>query len=218
MEKKKSHKRWGEILTSRWLWMFLRVTLICAVWFVVALFSPVYKIEANDEKTIDLSISPHTILFDIENFKPGDWAVREMTIINSGNEELEYIVTANLKEGSEKLYNALKVTIEDGKKNQMFNGTFSEFQNIQPRKLSQSESETLNITVQFPPELENDYQGLTSEVVFTFSANGNSEGILPSGDSILPNTATNNFNLLVLGLSLLVFSMLTHFLYRKAKK
>jgi len=218
MEKKKSHKCWGEIQTSRWLWMFLRVTLICIVWFVMTLFSPVDKIEANNEKMFDLSISPHTILFDIENFKPGDWAVREMTIINSGKEDLEYIVTAKLKNGSEKLYNALKVTIEDENKNQLFNGIFSEFENIQPRKLSKSEKEKLYITVQFPPELGNDYQGLTSEVVVIFSASGNSDEILPSKDSILPNTATNNFNLLVLGLSLLVFSMLTHFLYRKAKK
>ncbi|CDQ19092.1 LPXTG-motif cell wall anchor domain-containing protein [Halobacillus karajensis] len=149
---------------------------LCILLFV--LFQPIGSTQALENVSeIDLSTS-HERVMDIENFKPGDYAVRTFTVNNDGTENFHYTVTAAHKGGSEKLFNQLTFTLEI-RGEQVFAGHLSDFEKITGRRLTGKSSDEISLRVEFPYESGNEFQGLATEVGFTFIA----EGDVPPGST-----------------------------------
>lgn len=168
--------------------------------------------EEADEQEITINILPEDVLFDVPNMKPGDWAPRTIVIQNNGDMEFEYVTTLRNDSESEKLFNELVLEVSDGEQ-ELYNGKLAEFDTLSPRFLDSSSEEELDFTVRFPDHLGNEFQGLAAQFSLIFSAEREqsdtdeviSEGVIGSGGSdaasgsSLPDTATNMFNLLLIG-------------------
>ncbi|SHF89592.1 hypothetical protein [Ornithinibacillus halophilus] len=169
----------------------------------------------------NLNISPGDVLFNITNMKPGDWAPRSITIQNTGREDFSYQMTLT-NNGSDKLFNEFILEINDSE-GELYNGRLAEFSSLPVRHLAASSEEVLDVTVRMPEHLGNEYQGLDSQFTLTFTASGEnndkkeekdvtgnigSTGDSDSSGSPLPDTATNIFNILLIGGILLTIGIL----------
>lgn len=119
--------------------------------------TPALNIETNDNK----------VLFNLNNLKPGDTAIRKLTVQNRGELDFTYISDAKLQDGSEKLFNELLLEVSDSK-GTLFSGKMKDFVGFSPRLLKSLHEEELLFAVEFPSHLGNDFQGLYSEVLFRF--------------------------------------------------
>jgi len=178
-------------------------------------FSPISSVSADgengtDNNDIGLSISPKDSLFDISNMKPGDWASRTITVENSGSKDFAYQMQLQ-NNGEKKLYNELLLEIKAGD-NELYQGKLAAFKSLPTRTLTSGTEDNLAITIRFPEQLGNDFQGLNSAFVFTFTAEGkhstpvqamilgqiDSGGLKTAGFS-LPTSSTNLFDLMLFG-------------------
>lgn len=205
------------------------ISLIILIYASILLF-PLSSVLAaeNSDNEIDIEISPNEFLFQIENMKPGDWAPRALVIRNKGQKEFSYLTTLKNDGGSEKLFNELLLEISDSKQ-ELYNGKLADFNELAKRKLAPESEEELNFTVRFPESLGNEFQGLDTRFSFIFSAEGNnqkSDEVISAGEiggdgdfsggSALPKTASNIFNLILIG-GIILIAGGGIFLYQKFK-
>ncbi|WP_049887910.1 TasA family protein [Oceanobacillus massiliensis] len=190
--------------------------------------------EDNEEQPrtseIDISLSPSDVLFDITNMKPGDWAPRTIIVQNSGILDFSYQMELR-NDGSQKLFNELMMEITDVE-GELYNGKLAEFDVLPIRDIEAGKEEELTITIRFPEHLGNEFQGTNSAFAFLFTAEGAEqadssdkdeqivEGAVSGGDGSsgglsLPETATNIFNVLILGGIFLVIGFLILLLNRR---
>jgi len=189
---------------------FTFLLLISAISFYPALsvFADGEKEVNNNE--IEISLSPNDTLFDISNMKPGDWAPRPITVKNSGNNDFDYHMEVQ-NQGDNKLFNELLLEVKAGEK-ELYQGNLAEFKSMPARKIINGNEEILDFTIRFPEHLGNDFQGVQSEFVFTFTAEGKdslpvqakTQALIDSGNPALagfslPATSTNIFNLMLIG-------------------
>lgn len=136
----------------------------------------------DSEPTIDLATTPTSRLFTIENLKPGDWATKTINIENKGNMDFYYKMTSNYESGSkieldfetlepEDFYRQLLLKVEDSE-GLLYDGKLSDFGGLEQRFLSSFTNEDLNLSVVFPWESGNEFQGIATTVIFTFTAEG----------------------------------------------
>lgn len=166
---------------------------------------------------IDIATSPEKVLFDISNFKPGDWAERTLTIQNKGKENFKYLTSSKLKKGSEKFYNELLLKISD-KDSVLFEGKMKNFNKLDPRFIDKNETQELFFKVVVPEKLGNEFQGLDCEVQFKFYVEGTFGGTLPVDGPKLPETGTNMFNILVAGTVLILTGSIWQFVLAWRRK
>ena len=198
-------------------------------------FFPMTSVFADGENDtskndIDISISPNDTLFDISNMKPGDWAPRTITVQNVGSKDFDYQMQLQ-NSGEKKLFNELLLEIKVDDK-ELYQGKLAAFKSLPARKLTSGTEENLDITIRFPEQLGNDFQGLKSSFVFSFMVEGKDSsavqttttGQIDSGGPIsagfsLPATSTNIFNLMLVGSVLvaggIVLMIIRH--YRRMK-
>lgn len=184
--------------------------------------------EVNDKLEIDISLSPKDYLFDVSNMKPGDWAPRELTIKNNGKKDFFYQMSIS-NEGDVKLFNELILEVED-QASIIYNGKLKDFDKLSDRMLAAGNSENITLTLRFPEHLGNAFQGLSTSFKVIFVAEGTEnpsdpedpgnsdkdpekdadhvDGVINDGNSKggsqLPNTSTNMYNFLFIGVALLV--------------
>jgi hypothetical protein len=192
--------------------LFPFLLLISGIYFYPV--SSVFADGENDkvENEIDISLSSKENLFDISNMKPGDWAPRTITVQNSGSKDFVYQMQLQ-NSGDKKLFNELFLEIKAGDI-ELYQGKLAEFKSLPERKLTSSTEENLDITIRFPERIGNDFQGLTSAFVFSFTAEGKgstavqaitkgqvaSSSIGPTSAGFsLPNTSTNIINMILFG-------------------
>ncbi|MED1561982.1 hypothetical protein AJ85_19365 [Alkalihalobacillus alcalophilus ATCC 27647 = CGMCC 1.3604] len=191
---------------------------------------------------INISTSPDSFLFQVDNMKPGDWAERSLTIQNRGSEDFTYNSEALFQGGSKKLYNEFLLEIETVN-GPLYKGKLSDFTGFEPRHLKTQHEEDLSLIIRFPTELGNEFQGLEFEVELKFVAEGGEqpqEPIDEDGDTdsavekaqrpisesdlggkvkdgqILPSTATDSYNYLALGICIMVLASILY-LYNRRK-
>ncbi|MFD1039947.1 LPXTG cell wall anchor domain-containing protein [Virgibacillus byunsanensis] len=184
------------------------------------LFVPSLTVTAEEKQKISINTLSEEVLFHVDNMKPGDWAPRTVDVQNNGEMEFEYHISIE-NSGSEKLFNELMLEVSDDNK-ELYNGKLAEYEKIPARKLAPSSEEELSLTVRFPDHLGNAFQGLDATFNFSFNAKGSEEieeassndelsddGMVGSNKdgAVLPNTATNTFNFLLIGFILFAISM-----------
>ncbi|WP_413376037.1 LPXTG cell wall anchor domain-containing protein [Alkalihalobacillus sp. 1P02AB] len=190
---------------------------------------------------ISISTSPDSLLFQVDNMKPGDWAERRLTIQNRGSEDFTYNSEVLFQGGSKKLYNEFLLEIEN-ENGLLYKGKLSEFTGFEPRHLKTLHEEELLFIIRFPTELGNEFQGLEFEVEIKFIAEGAEQSQEPidqeddTGNNvvapqrpisesdlgrkvkdgqILPSTATESYNYLVLGICIMVLASLLYVYNRR---
>ncbi|GAB3804978.1 hypothetical protein [Virgibacillus kimchii] len=213
-----------------------KLLLSIIVALLIGLSPSLNKPVAADEE-ISIGVSPEDTLFQVENMKPGDWAPRTVTVENRGAQDFSYIMHMENEE-SDKLFRELLLEIT-ASGTALYDGKLADFENLEERFLEQGEQEELELTIRFPEELGNEYQGLNTAFTIIFTANSTQEeaavelpGFIgsdatPSSDSeassaggssgsssgiggTLPQTATNIFLFLILGGVLLVNGLLLY--------
>ncbi|WP_047980846.1 TasA family protein [Ornithinibacillus contaminans] len=207
---------------------FMVVCSIIIIGFLVleqpiVIFSEESDVNSDNKAEIDISLSPSDVLFQVDELKPGDWIERSITIKNDGKKDFNYYMSLR-NDGDEKLFNEFLLEIHnaDGK---LYNGKLSEFDTLEMKELAAGKEEVLNIIVRFPEYLGNDFQGLNSQFSFIYTAEGTRDtdvqdedsidGSVGSGEddptntgSLLPSTATNMFNFLLIGSIILGITVL----------
>lgn len=166
--------------------------------------------EEKAENDVSISLSPKENLFDISNMKPGDWAPRTLIVQNTGNTDFVYQMQLQ-NNGEKKLYNELLLEIKAGDI-ELYQGKLAELETLPERKLTSGTEENLDITIRFPEHLGNEFQGLESDFVFSFTAEGNDSTVVqamtkgevasvgpPSVGTSMPTTSTNIFNWMLFG-------------------
>lgn len=172
--------------------------------------------------------SPEKEFFQLANMKPGDWVTRTLKIQNRNESSFTYNTEAKFLNGSKKLYNEFLLKVWDSK-GILYDDKLHEFKGLNPRLLQSKHQEDLQFEVKFPYELGNEFQGLGFEFEFKFivedtitnplpEPNPNPEGPLkpshpippkelaksPKEGQILPATATNMYNKMLIGVLLII--------------
>lgn len=199
-------KRGRNLKIRKWL------IFIIIVNFVVVVYpTTIASGQTNEQSKLAIEVTPRDSLFNVTNMKPGDWTPRTVVVRNNGTMDFEYEMVLQNK-GEEKLFNELTLEVSDDQ-TELFNGKLAEFTALEVRHLVAGNEEELYITVRFPEHLGNEFQGLDTHFALIFTAKGEKgrsdkvkvDGMLGSDDqspksgSVLPSTATNMFNLLVIG-------------------
>lgn len=171
--------------------------------------------DKNNTNQIAIEVFPSDSLFNITDMKPGDWAPRTVTIKNAGLQEFEYQLSV-MNDGPDKLFNELLFEVND-QSNELYDGKLADFETIPFRSLAASSVEELDLTIRFPNEAGNEFQGLHAQFSLVFTAEGKENNTIVASTSIdgivgsdeknlsvsgagLPHTATNIFKFLFIGL------------------
>ncbi|MCU1807644.1 CalY family protein [Cytobacillus firmus] len=184
------------------------------------------KIIGAEKREIDINTTPHGIMFNVENLKPGDWMPRNITIKNDGKQNFKYTSKIGKSKSIKGLFEELELEVKKDTK-MLYKGKLKDFKGFSPRELAKGTEETLFFQVTMPEHLGNEFQNSVAEVEIIFlaeatgepgtgnetpgSGDNNSGGgtnnsppstdatVIPEKVNKLPNTATNNYNLLLIG-------------------
>ncbi|HEK9100237.1 hypothetical protein KFD70_12060 [Bacillus pfraonensis] len=178
-------------------WLFIMSIYLILVLFI-GITKNIDQVYAEERREIDISLEPKEVLFHVSNMKPGDWANRSIRISNVGTQKLSYIIKSEVSEGSEKLYEALRITVKD-KKRVLYEGSLGKLQSMEKRTLAVDKIDELLYTIHVPKELGNEYQGLQTIVKFIFYAEGPSGNGMGTenemgSNQIQPPTSVNSNN------------------------
>lgn len=196
-----------------------KLVLVYSMLILIAiLFIPVSSTTANDESIkVDLVTTPANLLFDVRNLKPGDVIKRTLIIENHGNVDVDYATKANFLAGSKKLYKQLKLWVTDNE-SVLYEGSLSEFHELDKRKLNLTKPDELHFYVEFPYESGNEFQGLQTEFEIVLAAEADKAFGLFNYPSQLPKTSMTHPALyFILGLCLFVMGAIGLYLKRVKK-
>ncbi|MGD6802212.1 cell wall protein [Rossellomorea aquimaris] len=193
----------------------IRLVIATVSLLILLILLPSVALGNDNNNEINLELKPFKKLFEIKNMKPGDVYTETFLLSNSGKGKFKYVGSAELQEGSNKLFEELRVLISNNG-NVLYNGRLEGLE-IPSRQLKSGGKEELEVRVEFPYHLGNDFQGLSCEVEFNFHAEGLLKGILPIDSPNLPETATMNFIILVLGLILFSCGSIIYFTHSRVR-
>lgn len=192
------------------LFMFLVVGIFIAL---IANYGGLLQTAAEDApKILDIASFPEEVFMEFGNLKPGDKMIDDIEIRNNGNIDFEYLTTAEHSGGSERFYKEIILELKDQNSIVLFKGKLKDFKRVENRQLSAFAREKLLLTVSVPPELGNEYQGLSTGMILKFTAMG--DGVPVDGKTngsdggILPDTGTDLYKILISGALLLVVGIL----------
>ncbi|KON89785.1 hypothetical protein AF332_25220 [Sporosarcina globispora] len=179
------------------------------------------------EKEIDINTNSNGYLFEVENLKPGDWMPRYITIKNDGKQDFKYTSNIGNSKSVKGLFEELELEVKKDEA-MLYEGKLKDFKGFAPRDLAKGSEETILFQVTMPEHLGNEFQDSSAEVelIFIAEASGNTETdnetpgsgdnnnsgggtnnsppstdatVTPEKVNKLPNTATNNYNILLIG-------------------
>src|SRR5690606_16632915 len=168
-----------------------------------AIYLPIYQTSATpSSEKIAISTNSSRSFINLENMVPGDKITKSLQVINEGNVDFNYKLSAEMESGDQVLFDNLKVTITDKDKD-IYNGSIKELNTLNLGELLSFKKNDLLFTVELPKVAGNEVKNKTTVIGFNFVAEGLNEGGNGNGNN-LPNTATNHFNLLLAGALLLL--------------
>ncbi|GIP49221.1 hypothetical protein J53TS2_28120 [Paenibacillus sp. J53TS2] len=133
----------------------------------------------------------------MSNLKPGDRVERTFTVANDGTVAFDYKVRTRFVTGDTEFFDVLQLTVKDGD-TVIYDGALHlEQQDIALGRLAAGGENELDLSVVFPEEAGNEYQGKSATIAFSFSAyaeepsNGGGGGSNPPGEGpSQPNNPT----------------------------
>ncbi|UTE77535.1 transcription factor S-II central domain-containing protein [Rossellomorea sp. KS-H15a] len=202
-------------------------------------------------KVIDISLDRGETFIELNALKPGDRILDSIKVKNDGNVNITYNHFAEFRGGSEKYFNKILLNVKDSNNNILYEGLIKDFNEIESRKLAKRSTEELFYEYIIPPELGNEYQGLSTSILLKYYAEeyggtSNADHETPSSGSEspnsqhdeeikgvkdptqsihvnsqgtkLPNTATNIYKILALGIILTTLGLIFVFINRRFTK
>lgn len=154
------------------------------------------EVSAEDGHMIDSL--PDQMLFQIENMKPGDWSTETYIVSNNRQEKAHYVLTSRFSGGSEKLYNQLQLTVNQGE-DKLFQGELPAFHDFDIKTLDTGEVAQFEFRIDFPSGLGNEFQGLVTHFDILVQAEDRLEDTAVFHNNRLPNTASMIFIYLFIG-------------------
>ncbi|MFT9849615.1 TasA family protein [Aneurinibacillus sp. REN35] len=152
--------------TMRRARMRLFCLLLCAVWMTGSFgIEPVRA----ENITVDIGLSPAEVFMNVKNIKPGDTVTSTLTVKNNGNTEITYVSGAEFASGREDFYRLLTLKVEEGGQ-PLYEGLLNRFAGFPMSKLRPGEEKALQVTIGFPYEAGNEYQGASAVYLFVFAA------------------------------------------------
>ncbi|RLC63844.1 MAG: hypothetical protein DRI01_04480 [Chloroflexi bacterium] len=137
--------------------------------------NPVYfeNTETNTDRdftagTVNIAVNdqdPWSETYEFTNMTPGRWSIVDIDIMNIGNNDITYKITAQWNEGSKPLFDALKVEIWDKENNILISNPdqFLKDLDTSPRFLGHGKEEKLRFKVKLRDDADNSYQNLTTK-------------------------------------------------------
>jgi LPXTG-motif cell wall-anchored protein len=168
-----------------------------------------------EDQDIVIQTLPEKEFLNLHDMAPGKSESQKITVQNNGRNDFNYSAIFKLNSGSAELFNVLQLKVLKDDKI-LFDGNMKDFKTLDSRKLNSHTHEELTFTVSVPTEIGNDFQGLSSEVEITFSAQSMLDGVI-AGDSILPNTGTNIFNYLLIGIAAIISGWILQIYFLKKR-
>jgi hypothetical protein len=157
-----------------------------------------FVITSAEQNELKLKITPSTSFINALNLAPGDSITSDIIIRN------DVLVDVNIKSriqsGSNLLYNILDLNVIDGSEI-LYKGKLQGFENLIIKSVTEK-GKRLKFTVTLPKYSNNELQGQKVMVAFDFITK-NSD-LNPPWKGSLPDTATNTFNYLIVGIILLI--------------
>lgn len=150
-----------------------------------------------------LKMIPSTSFLKADNMAPGDKVSSSLKLVNPDRRFSSILIKTRIQSGSNLFFKHLQLKVVMDKK-LLYQGPLSNFQDFKIK--FPAESKQFLFTIQFPKDSSNEYQGLQTMVAFDFFAASSFK------QDSLPITATNQFNLLAIGIFLIIIgSLLFHF-------
>jgi hypothetical protein len=211
----------GSILKNKYILAICVTSLL-----LLTIFTQTILAASTNSNLIDVHSQSNesSKLFDIQQFKPGDWANRELILSNAKNHPLQYSIDFSFLDGSRKFYDNLVLEIKQ-KGNILYSGSLASFQLIKDLDLEANETIPLRVEIRFPKESGNEYQGLTANASIIITAVDHtteeeiSFGMTTESDShLLPNTATTMFSWMIVGIIILFSGIFLYLFYQIQKR
>lgn len=132
---------------------------------------------------------------------PGDSVTSNIIIQNKVNKDLAVVnIKTRIQSGSELLFNNLDLKVNEGS-DTLFEGKLKGFQDLLINSVTEN-GKKLTFTITLPKNSLNELQGQKVMIAFDFITKYG-EIINPIQNGSLPETATNRFNFIMIGIILL---------------
>ncbi|MET3684201.1 LPXTG-motif cell wall-anchored protein [Alkalibacillus flavidus] len=154
---------------------------------IVCLMLSVGDLHADEDL---ISVTPESVLFDIDQLKPGDYMTDTIAVQNETDQPLSVEVGSNFISGSDKLYNQFRLTVSNDDGEVVFDGRLADFDGVEGFAVNASESSDYTLRVLFPESSDNAYQGLRVKFNLTFATtiDDGEASNPPDDDEVLPTT------------------------------
>ncbi len=189
---------------KRLKYYFLLLLVMASLSF---LFLPFPNAFADASKNvIQLTTSPAHSFINMQNMAPGDTVSEVLIVKNSGNIDFNYFVSAKMEKGEQMLFDQLRLKITKENKT-LFSGKLNDLQKFEVGKLESNKRNDLTFTIELPIELGNEFQNKSTTLSIIFTAEGIPASGTAGNGTNLPVTGTNTFNILAVGVLLVLLGL-----------
>lgn len=156
---------------ARRLMGIISVIVICGVLVSVFWGQPTFAAQVFiTDKDSSVEVNPEK-LFNVENMAPGYRGSSELTIKNNGQYDYSYSIKAVFKDGDQIMFDVLMIEIKDVQGNLIYpQGKLNELTNYSLGSISAGQQNQYSVSVYFPGECGNEYQGKKANVDFIISS------------------------------------------------
>ena len=110
---------------------------------------------------LGLTVTPaSTPLFTERNMAPGDKSSARLTVINEGQHDFSFTLSAEKESGDDSIYDALWIDVTGKDSTEYYSGSLGGLSEVDITRLGQGEDEELTLTVTFNQSAGNPLQGL----------------------------------------------------------
>jgi hypothetical protein len=156
----------SKLYSLTFLSMILSVILVVIVTILNATPASGEEWTNGEPKEVDIVTDPTDYLFQLSNLRPGDSVSKSLTITNSGNRNFSYFTEIEYKSGSREFIEALQLTINDSRGNNLYSGNLLNLNtgNFEMRYLPVMAKDSLVFMITFPEsgEVQNNLQRKTA--------------------------------------------------------
>lgn len=122
-------------------------------------------------KEFGLKLSTNGALFQAENMAPGYTSSSSFSVLNDGKQDFSFKISTVLNNKDRMLYDGLIIEIKDSKGKVRFRDSMSHLdKGLELGTLAPDNKDNYVLTVYFPVECGNEYQGKTANVDFVVTA------------------------------------------------
>jgi len=146
----------------------------------------------------DLGITVNTseALFKVQNMAPGFRDSASIEVSNTGQHDFSYTIGTVLNAGDQLMFDGLVTQIKDSLGNIRYSGPLSGLvTELELGTVASGATDAYTISVYFPVEAGNEYQGKTANVSFIFNARSHDDIVPGTGCIFEPPFVNRNFAL-----------------------